>query len=355
MFYVYQLRISTDELPFYIGKGKETRHLEHFKDNMLVKGNKHKINKIKKAMTDGIEVVSEILYDELTEEDAHALEVELIALYGRRDIGTGCLTNMTDGGEGMSGFVPSEEQRQKQSDLLNQPEYREFFTENTKRLWQDEGYRQRCLDGINKSWTDERRKATSERGKEIMRRPGVAEYYSKTMKDFMENNPEKVEEMRRKMMATRSTPEYKARESDINREKMQRREVRAKVWLPFYLSTRCYYKTDGWRLEYKKAIQVCCLEIKMLRMRKYGEKNLSKLIFGSLDEYKLFTAVIISFRTIHGGAGEYFDPRTDEGYLEWRKTMDVDSARRIVFRDKYDQIMSMLFLELEGYSDKTKI
>lgn len=114
VFYVYQLRLATSESPFYIGKGKKNRHTLHLMPYSL-KEKSHKNRTILKAMRDGVEVVSEILFQNLDESEAHAKEIELIALYGRR-VNGGCLTNATDGGEGVSGWIASEETRKKMSE-----------------------------------------------------------------------------------------------------------------------------------------------------------------------------------------------------------------------------------------------
>jgi len=48
----------------------------------------------------------DILFTDLTIEEAYAKEIELIELYGRTDLGTGCLCNMTRGGEMMHELSP---------------------------------------------------------------------------------------------------------------------------------------------------------------------------------------------------------------------------------------------------------
>lgn len=57
----------------------------------------------------------EILAEGLTWEQAIAKEREFISLYGREDLGNGTLVNLTDGGEGNTGYVASKTTRQKQS------------------------------------------------------------------------------------------------------------------------------------------------------------------------------------------------------------------------------------------------
>src|SRR5438067_2280740 len=46
----------------------------------------------------------EIMFENLTWEEACNKEREFIKLYGRKDLGLGTLVNLTDGGEGVPGY-----------------------------------------------------------------------------------------------------------------------------------------------------------------------------------------------------------------------------------------------------------
>ncbi len=98
LFYTYAY-LREDGTPYYIGKGKDRRAYDTQR------------RRVKVPPKDRIL----ILKKNLTEEEAFRHEVYMIALYGRKDLGTGILWNFTDGGEGASGAKRSEETRKKMS------------------------------------------------------------------------------------------------------------------------------------------------------------------------------------------------------------------------------------------------
>jgi len=103
-FYTY-LWLREDGTPYYVGKGCGQRAF--VKDKHLV----------------GCPPKGRIILQEWpSEQDAFAAEKFLIAYYGRKDIGTGCLRNRTHGGEGVSGVIVSSETRKRISDAAkNRP------------------------------------------------------------------------------------------------------------------------------------------------------------------------------------------------------------------------------------------
>jgi hypothetical protein len=97
-FYVYAF-FRKDGTPYYIGKGEGRRI------------NRPTGRRFKLPPKDQ----RKILVGGLTEAEAFEYEIALISLLGRKDQGTGCLRNFTDGGDGASGCSPSAETRAKLS------------------------------------------------------------------------------------------------------------------------------------------------------------------------------------------------------------------------------------------------
>jgi hypothetical protein len=98
--------------PFYIGKGfRKDRMVTHLQENHLDNdGNKFKTNKIKKIIREtGNNPIIIKIKEDLMEFEANKLEIDLIKLIGRKDLKLGPLTNMTDGGEGQTGWKPNQE------------------------------------------------------------------------------------------------------------------------------------------------------------------------------------------------------------------------------------------------------
>ena len=100
--------------PFYIGKGKGYRIKQHLSPSRL-KSPCRKNSKLKKLISMGLYPIIIKIEQNLTEDEAFYIERRIISIIGRIDNGSGVLTNMTDGGEGVSGHIVSEETRAKMS------------------------------------------------------------------------------------------------------------------------------------------------------------------------------------------------------------------------------------------------
>jgi group I intron endonuclease len=99
-----------DYEPFYVGKGKDYRHKRHLNESQL-SDNSHKSNLIKKLINNGQYPDILIIKEYLNQNEAFELEKKLIFEIGRYDLKTGPLTNKTEGGEGISGYKWTEEQK----------------------------------------------------------------------------------------------------------------------------------------------------------------------------------------------------------------------------------------------------
>lgn len=107
-FYVYAYYEPDCAEPFYIGKGQGRRAWRHLEGTALqMKDPFH--NKLRSMIRDGYQPDIQIMEDAMEEQAAFDLEIALIRKFGRRDLGTGCLLNCTDGGDGQSGAIVSEE------------------------------------------------------------------------------------------------------------------------------------------------------------------------------------------------------------------------------------------------------
>jgi len=107
MAYVYRHRRLDTNRVFYVGISDSLRGGTHRANNKSTRNN------IWKKIVNKTNYSVEIIAEDIDLEDAKELEIFLIYLYGRIDLGTGTLSNMTDGGDGAT--KPSEEAMKKRN------------------------------------------------------------------------------------------------------------------------------------------------------------------------------------------------------------------------------------------------
>jgi NUMOD3 motif len=179
MHYYTYAYLREDKTPYYIGKGKGKRI---YSTNRIIKPPKDK---------------SRIIYlkQNLTEEEAFRHEIYMISVFGRKDLGTGILYNMTDGGDGTSGLSHSEETRKKMSEA--------------KKNMSDETKRKISEAHKGKTHSEESRRKMSESGKckifseEHKRKMGEAHkgktHSEETRRNMSDASKNPSEETRRKL------------------------------------------------------------------------------------------------------------------------------------------------------------
>ena len=157
MHYYTYAYLRKDKTPYYIGKGIGNRI--YYTNRKGLKPPKDK---------------SRIIYlkQNLTEEEAFKHEIYMIDVFGRKDLGTGILHNRTDGGEGTSGSVRSDETRKRMSEAKigeNHPMYGKTRSKESRRKMSEahkgrtpsEETRRKISDA-NKNPSEETRRKMSE-------------------------------------------------------------------------------------------------------------------------------------------------------------------------------------------------
>jgi len=125
-YYTYAY-LREDKMPYYIGKGRGNRAYDQ---RRTIKPPKDKSRII-------------FLKKNLTEAEAFKHEVYMIFVLGRKDLGTGILRNLTNGGEGASGHIKSEETKKKLSVANsgeNNPQFGVPRTEEQKKAMSGENH-----------------------------------------------------------------------------------------------------------------------------------------------------------------------------------------------------------------------
>lgn len=174
--------------PFYVGKGKGNRiyaHLEEAKTylntgNLNNVRNLHKIHTIIKIWKEiGIDPIIVKIRKNLTSFESGELEKYLISIIGRSDIKTGCLTNLTSGGDGVTN-------RSKESLEISTSKFKETIKNNPEIVANISYKRSITL----KNNPEIQLKATIKRKNTIESNPDITKNANKKRKETELNNPD---------------------------------------------------------------------------------------------------------------------------------------------------------------------
>lgn len=109
--YIYYDPRKTPAEPIYVGKGNKSRIQQHLRKGSST--NNLLQSKIKKIKAAGLEPVIEKYIDNISEEEAYEIEIDLIEKFGKICDKTGTLCNFAGGGKGgRLGFKHSEETKE---------------------------------------------------------------------------------------------------------------------------------------------------------------------------------------------------------------------------------------------------
>lgn len=176
-YYTYILSNSLDGLPFYVGKGSGSRMYKHLNEAKNPSTNKRSVHsKILSILKKGGSVLYQRTFHS-TEELAFDEEKRLISLLGRKDLGTGTLCNLTDGGEGSTNQSVDSIQKRANSNR------------GSKRSEQSKKY----MSLVQKTLAENNRlkygKACSPETSELMSKSRKGKKWSKAARDVQRNKP----------------------------------------------------------------------------------------------------------------------------------------------------------------------
>jgi hypothetical protein len=214
MFYVYVYRDprpTKNNQPVYVGKGTGDRDLSHWSRGSHNKPFQDFIAHLKVR---GLVAPCERVLETPNEVEAFAREIEIIALYGRRDLKAGPLFNLTDGGEGASGAIRTDAEK-------------EFLRVDSLDKWQRPEYRTKVVAAQQAAQsTPEARANKSVTSAEAWARPETRQKRQEGIKQARSTEASKAK-TRAQAKAQWSDPAYAAKQTANNQEIANRAEVKA--------------------------------------------------------------------------------------------------------------------------------
>lgn len=179
-YYVYDI-CDPNDVVFYVGKGKKRRIFSHeFGAFKKLEVNSPLYNKIRKIIRGNQKLKYSLIRFYEKESDALDLEKRLITFYGKKCDGTGSLLNLTDGGDGASGYIFTQQQieNNRQARLNYYHNNPNHGTEHRKKVLQ---WREEHPEDV--AIMEEKRATT-------LRRNEIRTKTSKSVKEWILKNPE---------------------------------------------------------------------------------------------------------------------------------------------------------------------
>ena len=184
-YYTYAY-LREDGTPYYVGKGNKNQYRAYGRHRQgLTPKDRNRIL---------------ILKSNLTEEEAFKHEIYMIAVFGRKDLGTGILRNLTNGGEGTCGYKHSAEEIERRRGRKQKPRSAEYCKEVSERM-------KKMIR------TEESNKKRSETMRGVKRRPRTEEEKRKISESVkgMKYKPRSEEHCKKisERMKGKNNPKYK--------------------------------------------------------------------------------------------------------------------------------------------------
>lgn len=228
MFYVYVYRDprpTKNNQPVYVGKGKGDRDLSHWSKGSRNKPFQNLISLLKKS---GMVAPCERVFETEDEQEAFAKERELIALYGRRDLGTGTLFNLTDGGEGLSNAIRTDEWKKNISLANSSPENVRKSSKRQREKWANPDFRKKHTAAIRVAIARPEVAAKREAAKALFNKTDAFRDTVRKATTKMWQDPAYAEKVVAAQKEVQGTPEARANKSSASKETWAKPEVRTK-------------------------------------------------------------------------------------------------------------------------------
>jgi len=287
MHYVYfyrDPRPGKNNTLVYVGKGTGKRAYDHWENPSRSRNSRLK-NLLALLRRNGLEPIIEIVFEFETEAEALAKEIELIAFYGRADLGKGPLFNNTDGGEGFINIGPDVLIRRSKSikETYNRPEKKAEQSRRSLSSWSKPEFREaRIKEMHERSKNPEYIERLTKAIRKSHSRQEIREKIGKASKERWKSDEYRAKHLEGQRKAF-ADPKQKERRGSATKAGWQNEETRRKrtegiqaAQTPEMIARRAEANRDGWteekRAAFSKQMKEQCADPEHLKRRSEAAK-----------------------------------------------------------------------------------